>query len=67
MQPLRRAWAYWTRDEPRYRSARRFQVVTMGPVLAVAAVYFAIVGAWAIAAVCAAAAVFAGWRWRALR
>lgn len=60
-------WAYWMRDEPGYRSARRFYVLTMGPVFVVAAIYFAFLRAWFIAAVCAVAAVFCLWRWRALR
>jgi len=64
---IRRVWAYWTRDEPRYRSARRVQVMTMGPVFAIAAVFFAIERAWFIAVVCAVAALFCLWRLRALR
>jgi hypothetical protein len=58
---------YWTRDEPRYRSARRFQVMTMGPIFAIAAIFFAVERAWFIAIVCAATTAFAFWRWRALR
>jgi uncharacterized membrane protein len=60
-------WAYWTRDDPRYQSARRFQVITMGPVFTVAVIFFAVERAWFIAAVCAIAAAFCLWRWRALR
>jgi len=41
--------------------------MNMGPVFAIAAIFFAVERAWFIGIVCAAAAAFAFWRWRALR